>query len=153
MGGSSAKNASLALRGQPADYDEWGTLGNPEWSWEHVLPVFCRLEDDSEVPAPYHGVGGPIPIRRWRDDELLPTQQAFFAACRALGFPVTADHNAPGSSGVGPAPANVRDGVRISTVIAYFSAARNRRNLTIRARCLVDRVVLQGTRAVGLSLE
>ena len=54
--------------------------------------------------APYHGVGGPIPIRRVRDDELLPTQRAFVAACRALGFPAVADHNAPGASGIGPPP-------------------------------------------------
>ena len=67
-GGSSAINAALAVRGHPADYDEWATLGNPEWSWEHVLPVFCRLEDDPEMVAPYHGVGGPIPIRQVRED-------------------------------------------------------------------------------------
>jgi choline dehydrogenase len=97
------------------------------------------------MPAPYHGVGGPIPIRHWRDDELLPAQAAFLAACRTLGFAVTADHNAPGSSGVGPAPANVREGMRVSTAIAYLSPARGRHNLAIRARCLVDRILLEGT--------
>ncbi len=102
--------------------------------------------------APYHGVGGPIPIRRVRDDELLPTQRAFVAACRALGFPAVADHNAPGASGIGPPPLNVRDGVRISTAIAYLLPARGRSNLTIRPRCLVDRVLLDGTRAVGLAV-
>jgi choline dehydrogenase len=152
-GGSSAINASLALRGHPADYDEWAALGNPEWGWERVLPVFRRLEDDPETPAPYHGVGGPIPIRRWRDGELLPTQRAFLAACRALGFPAIADHNAPGASGVGPGPRNVRDGVRVSTAIAYLLPARGRANLTLRPHCLVDRVLLDGTRAVGLSIE
>src|SRR5690242_776342 len=53
-GGSSAINAALALRGHPDDFDEWAALGNPEWSWERVLPAFCRLEDDPEMPAPYH---------------------------------------------------------------------------------------------------
>ena len=152
-GGSSAINAALALRGQPADYDEWATLGNPEWSWERVLPAFCRLEDDPEMPAPYHGIDGPIPIRRWRDDELVPTQRAFLAACQELGFQVIADHNAPGASGVSSGPGNVRDGVRISTAIAYLLPARTRSNLTIRADCLVDRVLMEGAHAVGVALE
>jgi choline dehydrogenase len=128
-------------------------LGNPEWGWERVLPIFCRLEDDPEMPSPYHGVGGPIPIRRVRDHELLLTQQAFFDACRALGFPATADHNAPGASGVGPCPLNVRDGVRVSTAIAYLLPTRGRPNLTIRPHCLGDRVLVDGTRAVGLAIE
>jgi choline dehydrogenase len=153
IGGSSAINATLALRGQPADYDEWARLGNPEWAWEHVLPVFRALEDDPERPTPYHGLGGPIPIRRWRDDELLDTQRAFFAACRAMGFPVIEDHNAPGASGVGPGPANLRDGVRVSTALAYLLPARGGPNLTIKAGCVVDRLVFDGRRAVGVALE
>jgi choline dehydrogenase len=152
-GGSSAINAGLAVRGHPADYDGWAARGNPEWGWARVLPAFCRLEDDPEVPAPYHGTGGPIPIRRWRDAELLPTQRAFAAACGAVGFPAVADHNAPGASGVGPGPFNVRDGVRVSTALAYLLPARGRPNLTIRPRCLVDRVLLDGPRAVGLAVE
>ena len=152
-GGSSAINASLAVRGHPADYDGWARLGNPEWGWERVLPAFRHLEDDPEMPAPYHGVGGPVPIRRVRGDELLPPQRAFIAACRALGFPAIADHNAPGGGGVGPGPFNVRDGVRISTAIAYLLPARGRPNLTIRPQCLVDRVLLEGTQAVGLAIE
>ncbi len=152
VGGSSAINASLAVRGHPADYDEWASLGNPEWNWERVLPVFRQLEDDPEMPGPYHGVGGPIPIRRAREDELLPTQRAFVAAWRALGLPVVADHNVPGASGIGPCPLNLRDGVRISTAIAYLLPARGRPNLTIRPSCLVDRVLLDGNRAVALAL-
>jgi len=66
---------------------------------------------------------------------------------------VLADHNAPGAYGVGPAPRNVRDGVRVSTAIAYLLSARGRSNLTIRPHCLVDRVLLDGTRAVGLAIE
>jgi choline dehydrogenase len=152
-GGSSAINASAAVRGRPADYDDWAALGNPEWSWDRVLPAFCRLEDDPDMPAPYHGVGGPIPIRRVREDELLPVQRAFIDACRALGFPEIADHNAPDATGVGPVPLNVRNGVRVSTAIAYLQPARGRPNLTVRPRCLVDRVLLDGNRAIGLVIE
>jgi choline dehydrogenase len=64
VGGSSAVNAAIALRGVPADYDEWALLGNDAWGWDRVLPYFCRLEDDPVGVAEVHGCGGPIAIRR-----------------------------------------------------------------------------------------
>src|SRR5512132_1085855 len=149
IGGSSAVNATIALRGLPADYDEWAALGNDAWSWERVLPSFRRLEDDRVGPDELHGRGGPIAIRRWRRDELIPTQRAFLEVCRRLGFPEVADHNHPQASGVGPFPQNRRDRVRLSTAIAYLLPARQRPNLTIRPECHVSRVLLEGRLAVG----
>jgi choline dehydrogenase len=98
IGGSSAVNATIALRSVPADYDEWAALGNDAWGWAKVLPHFRRLEDDTEGADELHGRGGPIAIRRWRRDELIPTQRAFFEVCRRLGFPEVADHNHPSTS-------------------------------------------------------
>src|SRR5215468_1672486 len=72
LGGSSAVNATIALRGVPADYDEWASLGNPEWAWSRVLPYFRKLEDDKDESGPFHGRGGPIPVRRWKPPELVP---------------------------------------------------------------------------------
>lgn len=66
IGGSSAVNAGIALRGVPADYDEWAALGNDEWNWGKVLPHLRRLEDDPEGSDEFHGRGGPITICRWR---------------------------------------------------------------------------------------
>src|SRR5215831_17270875 len=67
VGGSSAVNTCIALRGQPYDYDEWGARGLPDWSFERCLPAFKRLENDRDFgDRPYHGAGGPIPIRRHR---------------------------------------------------------------------------------------
>jgi choline dehydrogenase len=151
IGGSSSTNATLAVRGAPEDYDDWAARGNDEWSWERVLPYFRRLEDDPERGGEFHGIGGPIPIRRWPDEELSLMQRSFRDACLALGFPATADHNAPDTTGVGPGPFNLRDDVRISTVIAYLLPVRERPNLTIRGDCLVDRVLFDGTRAVGVA--
>ena len=153
VGGSSAVNAAIALRGVPADYDEWASLGNDAWSWEKVLPYFRRLEDDPDGAAEVHGRGGPIAIRRWREHELIPTQQAFLEVCRRLGFPEVADHNHPDATGVGSFPQNRRDRLRISTAIAYLLPARERPNLTIRPNCLVHRVLIDDLRAVGVDVE
>jgi choline dehydrogenase len=152
-GGSSAVNATIALRGVPADYDEWASLGNTEWTWSRVLPYFLKLEDDLDEGGPLHGRGGPIPVRRWKPSELLPLQHAYLEVGRALGFGGVKDHNHPEATGIGPWPMNQRDGMRISTAIAYLLPARQRPNLTIRPHCLVNRVVLEGSRAVGVELE
>jgi choline dehydrogenase len=152
-GGSSAVNGTVALRGVPADYDEWAELGNDEWSWQHVLPYLRRLEDDQDEAGDLHGTGGPLQIRRWQEDELLPVQQAFYRFCRALGYADVRDHNHPEATGVGPIPVNQRGGVRLSTAIAYLLPARYRLNLTIRPDCLVHRVLFEGKRAVGVAVD
>jgi choline dehydrogenase-like flavoprotein len=151
-GGSSAVNATIALRGVPADYDEWASLGNTEWTWASVLPYFRTLEDDQDEDGPFHGKGGPIPIRRWTPSEWLPLQHAYFDAGQALGFTDVKDHNHPEASGIGSWPMNQRGGVRISTAISHLLPTRYRENLTIRPDCLVSRVVLEGSRAVGVEL-
>lgn len=150
VGGSSAVNGALALRGVPADFDEWAELGNDAWSWARVLPFFRRLEDDQDESGTFHGSGGPIPIRRAKPADLHPVQAAFVEACRTLGFPHSADMNHPEATGVGPWPMNVLDGVRISTALSYLRVARQRPNLTIRPDCHVHRVLFDGTRAVGV---
>jgi choline dehydrogenase len=152
IGGSSAVNATIALRGVPADYDEWAALGNDEWSWVKVLPHFRRLEDDREDAGELHGRGGPVAICRWRLDELIPVQRTFFEVCRRLGFPEITDHNHPQAAGVGPFPQNRRGRLRLSTAIAYLLPARHRPNLTIWPRCLVNRVLVAGDRAVGVDI-
>lgn len=152
-GGSSAVNGIVAIRGVPEDYDEWAALGNPEWTWEKCLPAFRKLEDDQDHGGDLHGKGGPIPIVRWRDDELTTLQRAFREACLAAGYPDSRDHNVPGSTGVGSWAMNRAGTLRISTAIGYLDPARHRLNLTIRARCHVDRVLFEGKRAVGVEAE
>jgi choline dehydrogenase len=111
-GGSSAVNGEMFLRGIPEDFDGWAAAGNPAWSWEQVLPFYCKLERDIDITAPYHGSDGPIPIRRWPRSEWLPPQDAFFESCREEGFEESPDHNAPDASGVGPLPTNNLDEAR-----------------------------------------
>lgn len=153
VGGSSAVNTAIALRGVPEDYDGWAALGNDAWSWEHVLPYFRRLETDLDFDDEFHGRDGPVPIRRYREDELVPVQAAFVQAMRALGYPETPDNNHPQSTGLGPHPMNKQGRTRMSVAICYLEPARSRPNLTIRGGCHIRRVITDGARATGLEVD
>ena len=151
MGGSSAINGQVFFRGIPEDYDEWAELGNDEWSFLKVLPYFRRSETDLDFGGgDFHGSDGPIPVRRYSKEEMLPTARRFWDACLAAGFPESLDQNDPESTGVGPRALNNIDGVRMSTSLAYLDMARHRLNLTIKANALVRRILFDGDRAVGV---
>ena len=152
VGGTSAINGAVALRGVPADFDGWVALGCDEWSYEDVLPWYRKLETDPEG-GDFHGTTGPVPISRVANEEWQPLHRAFFDACRERGFDDVWDHNLPDATGVGPWPRNRRDGLRISTNIAYLMGIRDRQNLTIRHGALVDRVQLERGRATGVVLS
>jgi choline dehydrogenase len=154
VGGSSAVNTCIALRGQPHDYDEWASLGLRDWSWERCLPAFKRLENDLDVKSEWHSQEGPIPIRRHTASELGPWQAAFLEACSSLGFPRCDDSNDPTTTGAGPHAMNLVDGVRMSAARGYLDArARRRENLVIRPGTLVRRVLLRDRRVVGVEVE
>ena len=154
VGGSSAVNTCIALRGQPEDYDEWAALGLDEWTWDRCLPAFVRLERDLDFKAPYHGDAGPLPIRRHAASELAPFQAGFIEACAELGLPAAPDSNAPGSVGYGPHAMNKIDGRRISAAEAYLTAdVRARPNLTLRPDTHVRRILFENKRAVAVEIE
>jgi len=154
VGGSSAVNTTIALRGVPEDYDEWAALGNTEWNWQGVLPAFRRLERDLDYgEAPFHGDAGPITIRRYPHAELLPQHQAFLESARAIGYPDCPDQNDPWAFGAGPQPMNKLGRLRVSCAIAYLAPARARPNLTIRPETFVRRLLVDGSRCVGAEVE
>ena len=149
VGGCSATNACIALRGSPSDYDAWAVEG---WRFDDVLPFFRRLETDADFDDHWHGSDGPLPVRRYPDDELTQVQRAAMEAAVAAGHPRVRDHNGLGEVGMGPAPMNQRDGVRISSSLAYLATARQRANLTVEPGALVDRVRFSNSRADGVVL-
>lgn len=152
LGGTSSI-ARFALRGSPADYEEWVALGNPGWGFADVLPYFKRLETDLDYSdQPWHGDSGPIPIGRYRDLEPTEIHAAGLRALESVGFPPVDDHNRPGAVGAGPGPMSSRAGIRVSTADAYLGAAHTQRNLTIRPEAHVSHVVLEGMRATGVRL-
>ncbi len=154
VGGSSAVNTCIALRGQPHDYDEWASLGLPEWSFERCLPAFKRLEDDRDFVNEWHGKGGPIPVRRHRPSECGPWQRGFLDACRDLGFGWCRDTNDPTRTGFGPHTMNKIRGQRMSAARGYLTTqVRSRENLRIVPRTLVHRVRFQNRKVVALTVE
>lgn len=152
VGGSSAVNTCIALRGQPLDFDEWGLDG---WDWASCLPAFRRLERDLDFPdSPWHGADGPLPVRRHPYSELVPWQAAFYDAGRSLGFADCPDTNVPGSTGVGMHAMNKIGGRRISAAEAWLTPdVRARENLEIRADSLVHRLVFRNGKVIGVDVE
>jgi choline dehydrogenase len=154
VGGSSAVNTCIALRGQPADYDEWASLGLPEWAWSQCLPAFKRLENDLDMRGPWHSQDGPLPLRRFAPSELAPWQAAFLEACAAQGYPRCDDSNDPASTGYGPHAMNVVRGRRVSVAEAYLTErVRRRPNLRIRPKTEVRRVLFANRRVTGAEVE
>jgi choline dehydrogenase len=152
-GGSSAINGQVFLRGMPEDYDGWAEKGNSEWKFEKVLPFFRKLETDTDFRDDFHGGDGPIICSRFKREDWLPAQTAFYEACRAAGFPDGEDQNNPDVTGIGPTPYNNPNGIRWSTNIGYLNPARHRLNLTIRPNCTTHRIMFEGKRAVGVEVE
>ncbi len=150
VGGSTAINGQIAIRPPREDYDDWAIDG---WSWDELLPYYCRLEDDANfADRPYHGRGGPIPVWRAPRDLWGSVDDALARSALAAGFEWAEDLNAPGATGVSPYPINSRDQRRVTTNDGYLEGARALENLSIVGNALVDRVLFDGGRAVGVEL-
>ena len=153
VGGSSAINGQVFLRGVPEDYDDWAAQGNDEWSFLKVLPYFRKTETDTDIRDDFHGTDGPIPIRRHKREAWLPFQEAFYRSCADAGFREDTDMNHPESTGIGPLPVNNRDGIRMSMALTHISPNRHRLNLTVRGNVLARRILFDGKRATGVEVE
>ena len=152
VGGSSAINGMMAIRADQADYDGWAALGCTGWSYDEVLPLLRAMENDLDYgSAPYHGDAGPIPIRRPPREQFSAIESAIDSFAERLGHPWAPDHNAPGSTGLSPYAFNgSADLRRVSTNDAYLEPHRDQPNLEVRGGVTVDRVLFEGTRAVGV---
>ncbi len=122
--------------------------------FQNLLQYFRMVEADTEFGGDdFHNSDGPIIVRRFKPEEQLPSQKAFYDACRDAGFPDSPDHNYPDASGVGPVPLNNPNGIRWSTALGYLDTGRHRLNLTIRPNCLVHRLLFDGNRVIGVEVE
>ena len=147
-------NGLAALRGTPDDYNRWEReLGCDGWGWNEMLQAFVALEHDADYDDDsLHGRGGPLPLARLPATDQSPFDHAVCAALDRRGYPTVDDYHQPGATGISRWAFTLRAGRRVSTNDAYLERARDRANLQIRGDTLVDRVFLEGTRAVGVRI-
>ena len=152
VGGSSSVNALGAIRGLPDDYDRWvDRFGCAGWGWAEMLQAFLEVEDDVDYGGDgLHGRGGPIPLSRSPFEGRAPFDVSMVAAMTELGYATCDDYHAPGATGISRWALTLRGGLRTSTNEAYLESARSRTNLSVRGDVLVDRILLDGARAVGV---
>jgi 4-pyridoxate dehydrogenase len=148
IGGSSSTNAMAYVRGHRADYDRWAASGLAEWSFAHVLPYFRRQESWEGGASLYRGGDGPITTRFARYED--PLVEAYFDAGRAAGHTVTEDYNGAEQEGFARLQYTIRHGRRCSGAVAYLRPALRRANLSVRVQAQATRILLHGTRALGI---
>lgn len=148
LGGGSAINGMMFVRGNNYDYDHWAELGNPGWSHADVLPYFRRLETNERGANEFRGGDGPLRVSEVRIDS--PLIDAFIETAQNLGIPGNDDLNGASQEGVGRCQAAQRRGFRHTTAAAYVWPVRRRANLTVRLHSTVARIELDGDRATGV---
>jgi len=153
IGGGSSINGQAMQRGFPEDFDTWAALGNTEWSYAKVLPYFRKSEHDLDIQDEFHGTDGPMPIRRRQSGPWPAIQKAFHDACVQAGFGTTADTNGPNPAGVGVAPSNNLDGMRMSVALTYLQPMRHYLNLTVRGGVFVRKIVIKDGKVMGVEAE
>jgi len=150
LGGSSSINAMLYVRGNAWDYDHWRQLGNEGWSYNDVLPFFKKAENNERGGDEFHGTGGPLNVA----DQVEPSKinEGFLKACEQAGHKRVKDFNGANQEGVGYYQVTQKDKQRWSTASAYLRPAveRNRNNVKVISNALVERIILDGKRAMGL---
>ena len=152
LGGSSSINGMLYIRGHARDYDRWAQSGCAGWSYADVLPYFKRAERHDKGGDAYHGGDGPLAVRS--NDSKNPLYDAFIQSGIEAGFPFTPDCNGYQQEGFGPNNRTAGpDGKRASTARMYLDPAMDRANLTILSEALATRILMKGTRAVGVAFE
>jgi choline dehydrogenase len=151
LGGSSALNNMMYVRGMDVDYDEWEASGATGWNARTMQEAFIRIEDDERGPAPHRGVGGPLHVQHQRDPR--PLTHAFLDACEELGLPRVDDYHAL-VDGCGLTMVTQRNGRRWSAADAFLRRhlADRRSRLTLRTGAEVHRIVVEDRRAVGVDL-
>ncbi len=145
LGGSSAINAMVYVRGHARDFDDWG----PGWQWGDVEPVFRRMEDWHGPENAARGTGGPLSVTDM-SHAMHPLSRTYIAAAGQAGIPANEDYNAGQMTGASYYQITTRGGTRASTAQAYLRPLTKRSSLSIRTGALATRLMFDGKRAVGV---
>lgn len=150
LGGSSSTNAMAYVRGNRADFDEWKSLGNEGWGYEEVLPYFIKSENHEQFGAPFHGEGGPMNVTLSKQPGMLAS--VFIEACEAAGIPRNNDYNGEEQLGASMLQFTIKNNRRQSTADAFLRPVKRRSNLTVRTQTIVQRILIEHGRAVGVEV-
>jgi choline dehydrogenase-like flavoprotein len=151
LGGCSAVNGMLYLRGNRANYDSWAAEGCEGWSYDEILPFYKRSEDHQDGENEFHGARGPLKVTRHPDDQMSPVSKAFAAAVADhFGIDADGDFNGAEQFTAGYYQMTAADGLRYSTSEGYVHANAERKNLHVETGCLVTKIVIEGKRAVAV---
>ena len=154
IGGGSAINAMVALRGLPGDYDEWAQMGARGWAWSDVLPYFRKLENDLDMDGPLHGKDGPVSIGRVPRKDWPGFARAIAEAAAACGLAYVADMNGEVQNGFCSVPTTSTPTSRASAAMAYLTPdVRRRPNLRIVPEAFVAAILFEGRRARGVRVH
>jgi len=148
LGGSSAINAMIYIRGNRLDYDHWASLGNDGWSFADALPYFKRSENQERGASEFHGVGGPLCV-----SDLCcvnPLTRVFLAAANELGFAANSDFNGATQLGAGLYQVTQKNGSRHSAADAFLRPAFSRPNLRVVTAAHATRILIDNHRATGV---
>ncbi|MCK0127061.1 GMC family oxidoreductase N-terminal domain-containing protein [Erythrobacter sp. F6033] len=151
LGGSSAINAMVYIRGNKWDYDNWAAMGCDGWSYEDVLPYFKRAESNERGGDKYHGEGGPLFVSDQGSPN--PTSHAFVEAAASLQMRPNDDFNGERHEGFGLYQVTQRNGERWSAARAYVEPIREQGNFAIRTKTLVEKLVVEGGRVTGVMVR
>lgn len=151
LGGSSAINAMVYIRGHRQDYDDWSALGNTGWSYAEVLPYFIKSENNQRIKNQYHGNHGPLSVIDLHSDN--PLQQKYIAAAQEQGYRILDDFNGEEQEGLGVYQVTHINGERCSSARAYLFPHRDRKNLTVETHAQTQRILIENGVAVGVEYK
>ncbi|WP_336932849.1 GMC family oxidoreductase [Acinetobacter bereziniae] len=151
LGGSSAINAMVYIRGHRQDYDDWSALGNTGWSYDEVLPYFIKSENNQRIKNQYHGNNGPLSVIDLHSDN--PLQQKYLAAAKQQGYRILDDFNGEEQEGLGIYQVTHINGERCSSARAYLFPHLKRKNLTVETSAQTQRILIDNGVAVGVEYK
>ncbi len=149
LGGSSSINAMVWIRGQRDDFDEWRDAGNPGWGYDDLLPVFKSIEDNQAGANEWRAIGGPIHVTDC-SRSVHPLTRRYLKAGEEAGLAINFDFNSSAQEGVGIYQISTQNGRRMSTARAFLRPAMKRQNVRVETNALATRILIEGTRAVGI---
>ena len=151
IGGCSAHNGMVYVRGNPNDYERWASFGLKDWSYEKVLPYFKKIETWSEGENEYRGGNGLLPVNQSKNKN--PLFKAFITSAAEAGYEINSDMNGKHQEGFGMYDVTINKGERASVSKHYLNPAKKRKNLTIFTDSFVEKIIFDGKKAIGIEVK